>query len=111
MQIEAEARKYVTDAIRIEREVQDLENFEKARGTILVDSDEYTALRGRLAEQISQINSVANHEGKGRDDLTIRVLTAAEAMMRKISPNQSKSVRKLAENIRSSFQNIRRPQK
>ena len=68
----------------------------------------YDRLRGRLAEQISQINSVANYDGKGRDDLSIQILIAAESMLRKISPNQSKSVRKLAENIRTSFLNISR---
>lgn len=35
MQIEAEARKYVTDAIDIEKEVQEEENLQKAKGTIL----------------------------------------------------------------------------
>ena len=68
----------------------------------------YDELRSRLADQISQINSVANYDGKGRDDLSIKILTSAESMLRTISPNQSKSVRKLAENIRSSFYNIRR---
>lgn len=40
MQIEAEARKYVTDAIRMDREVQEFEEREKARGTIVVDDME-----------------------------------------------------------------------
>lgn len=40
MQIEAEARKYITDAIDIEKEIQKLENREKARGTILLESEE-----------------------------------------------------------------------
>ena len=35
MQIEAEARKYVTDAIDLEKEVQEEENLQKAKGTIL----------------------------------------------------------------------------
>lgn len=54
------------------------------------------------------INTVANEDGKGRDDLGIEILIAAEGILRKISPSQSKSVRKLAENIRSSFNNIRK---
>lgn len=37
----------------------------------------------------------------------MEVLIAAEGVLRKISPSQSKSVRKLAENIRSSFMNLR----
>jgi hypothetical protein len=40
MQIEAEARKYVTDAIEIDKEVQELEDREKAKGTIVFDSEE-----------------------------------------------------------------------
>jgi hypothetical protein len=40
MQIEAEARKYVTDAIEIDKEVQELEDKEKAKGTIVFDSEE-----------------------------------------------------------------------
>jgi hypothetical protein len=40
MQIEAEARKYVTDAIDIDKEVQQLEEREKAKGTIVFDSEE-----------------------------------------------------------------------
>lgn len=67
----------------------------------------YLELRSRLADQISLINSVANYDGKGRDDLSVKILISAESMLRTISPNQSKSVRKLAENIKSSFHNIR----
>jgi hypothetical protein len=114
MQIEAEARKYVTDAIQIDKEVQELENQEKAKGTIMFESEEwarinirYSEMRCHLADQISLINSVANYDGKGRDDLSDKILVSAESMLRTISPNQSKSVRKLAENIICSFQNIR----
>jgi len=45
MSIEAEARKYITDAIEIEKQMQVLENNEKARGRILLDSEEYDKLR------------------------------------------------------------------
>jgi hypothetical protein len=40
---------------------------------------------------------VANSEGKGRDDLKINIFEAAEGILRRISPDQSKAVRKLAE--------------
>jgi hypothetical protein len=106
MSIEAEARKYITDAIDIEKQMQVLEIREKARGRILLDSDEYDKLRTLLANQIATINSVANADGKGRDDLGVEILIAAEGMLRRISPSQSKSVRKLAENIRTSFMNL-----
>jgi len=73
----------------------------------LLDSEEYDKMRKLLSNQIAQINSVANSDGKGRDDLGIEILIAAEGMLRRISPSQSKSVRKLAENIRTSFMNLR----
>lgn len=107
MNIEAEARKYITDAIEIEKRIFELEMVEKQRGRILLDSEEFDKLRTLLANLIATINSVANTEGKGRDDLGVEVLIAAEGVLRKISPSQSKSVRKLAENIRSSFMNLR----
>ena len=107
MSIEAEARKYITDAIEIEKQMQVLENNEKARGRILLDSEEYDKLRTQLTSHVSNINTVANSDGKGRDDLGVEILIAAEGMLRRISPSQSKSVRKLAENIRSSFMNQR----
>lgn len=107
MSIEAEARKYITDAIEIEKQMQVLENNEKARGRILLDSEEYDKLRTLLTNHVADINSVANSDGKGRDDLGVECLIAAEGMLRRISPSQSKSVRKLAENIRSSFMNQR----
>lgn len=107
MNIEAEARKYITDAIDIEKNINMLEIREKARGRILLDSEEYDKLRTFLANQIAQINSVANSDGKGRDDLGVEILIAAEGILRRISPSQSKSVRKLAENIRTSFMNLR----
>ena len=73
MSIEAEARKYITDAIDIEKQMQVLEIREKARGRILLDSEEYDKLRTLLANQVANINSVANADGKGRDDLGVEI--------------------------------------
>ena len=39
MQIEAEARKYITDAIEIEKEVQEQESKDKAKGAIVTSSN------------------------------------------------------------------------
>jgi hypothetical protein len=39
------------------------------KGKILVNSEEYNQLRNNMCKVICQINSVANVEGKGRDDL------------------------------------------
>jgi hypothetical protein len=38
-----------------------------------------------LCQQISQINSVANVIGQGRDDLDVSVLVAADEVSRKVS--------------------------
>lgn len=73
MSIEAEARKYITNAIEIEKNINTLETQEKARGRILLDSPEYDKLRTLLTNQIATINSVANTDGKGRDDLGIEI--------------------------------------
>lgn len=56
---------------------------------------------------LGKINSVANPEGMGRDDLGNEILLAAEGIYRRISPTQSKAVRNLAEKIKKSFQDFR----
>jgi len=107
MLIEADARRFISEAIASEMELHSLEIREKAKGRILLDFDEYHSLRERLAKQLGQLNTVANAEGKGREDLSIEILLAAEGIMRRVSPNQSKAVRNLAEQIRNSFMSLR----
>ncbi len=65
-------------------------------------------MRRKLVEIFCQINQVANSEGKGRDDLTLDILIAAEGVMRKISDSKSKSLRHLAENIKKTFVSMRK---
>lgn len=50
---------------------------------------------------------MANSAGKGRDDLTLDILIAAENISRTVSNYQSRAIRKLAERIRQAFLNIR----
>ena len=50
---------------------------------------------------------MANSEGKGRDDLSIDILVSAESAIRKVTNIQSSAVRKLAEAIKKSFNNLR----
>ena len=107
MLIEADARRFISEAIISERELQSIEIREKAKGRILLDFDEYRRTREALVKQIGQLNSVANSEGKGREDLSVDILLAAEGIMRRVSPNQSRAVRNLAEQIRNSFMNVR----
>lgn len=46
-------------------------------------------------------------EGKGREDLNYDILLAAESIIRRISSTQSRSVRYIAEKIKSSFNDFR----
>lgn len=69
MIIESDARRFVTDAIEIDKDIMSAEVRERAKGKIMVDCPDYNKNRGKLIEIINKINAVANPEGKGRDDL------------------------------------------
>ena len=60
--------------------------------------------RKLLLGNISQVNTVANEEGKGRDDFEFSLLQHAETLM---EPRQvakySRAVTRLAQNVRSTF--------
>jgi hypothetical protein len=103
MLIEADARLFITEAIEADKELTAIEQREKARGRIQVDTVEYIEKRSKLIQILGKINSVANPEGMGRDDLSNDILLAAEGIYRRISLTQSKAVRKLAERIKKSF--------
>jgi hypothetical protein len=97
MLIEADARQFITDAIEIEKELMLIEVKEKAKGRTVLDCEIYNKHRGRMVEQIGKINSVANIEGKGREDLKVDILFAAEGITRRISSCRSRAVKQLAE--------------
>lgn len=103
MLIEADARLLITEAIEVDKDILTVEQKEKARGRIVVDTAEHTERRSKLITILGKINSVANPEGMGRDDLGNDILLAAEGIYRRISPAQSKAVRSLAERIKKSF--------
>jgi len=84
--IEADARRFITEAIETEKELALIEMKEKSRGRIVVDTNEYTQKRAKLIQNLGKINSVANPEGMGRDDLGNDILLAAEGIYRRISP-------------------------
>jgi 50S ribosomal subunit-associated GTPase HflX len=73
----------------------------------MVECAEYNKNRKKLVEVMNKINSVANSEGKGRDDLSVEILFQAEGISRRISASQSKAVRRLADDIRKSFTELR----
>ena len=86
MLIEADARRFITEAIETEKDLALIEVKEKSRGRIVVDTLEYTEKRSKLISTLGKINSVANPEGMGRDDLGNEILLAAEGIYRRISP-------------------------
>ena len=73
----------------------------------MVGTPEYNEKRSKLITILGKINSVANPEGMGRDDLGAEVLIAAEGIFRRISPTQSKAVRNLAERIKKAFNDFK----
>jgi len=107
MIIESDARKRIIDAIELEKEVQTFEQREKLKGKVVLNSETYNELRRKFVESCGRINAVANPEGKGRDDLTVDILVAAENITRRVSESQSKAVRKLADQIKKSFYELR----
>lgn len=69
MLIEQDARRYIQEAIDIEKEITSAEVRERAKGKILVECSDYNKNRRKLVEVVNKVNSVANPDGKGRDDL------------------------------------------
>lgn len=109
MLIEADARRFITSAVEIEKELRVMESKEKSKGRIYpLDSEEYNSMRKKLVKEIGQINSVANPEGTGRDDLSIDILVKAERLIRKVSMAESRAVRTLASKIKKSFIDLRK---
>ncbi len=85
MLIESDARRFITQAIEIEKEIASAEVRERAKGKIMVDCPDFNKNRKKLVDLINKINAVANPEGKGRDDLVIEILFQAEGLCRRIS--------------------------
>ncbi len=107
MLIEKDARRHVVKAIELEGELKSYEMLERLKGRVVIRSAAYDQMRRRLVEICCQINSVANFVGKGRDDLRLEVLIAAEEISRKVSNYKSRAVRRLAEQIKSTFLALR----
>lgn len=107
MLIEKDAKSRIVKAIELEKEIQNFEISERLKGKVVLGCETYDELRKKFVLLCGNLNSVANFEGKGRDDLTIEILMAAERISRRISNAQSRAVRKLAEQIKNSFTDIR----
>eukprot|EP00826_Nyctotherus_ovalis_P009339 TRINITY_DN1245_c0_g1_i6.p2 TRINITY_DN1245_c0_g1~~TRINITY_DN1245_c0_g1_i6.p2 ORF type:complete len:305 (-),score=88.46 TRINITY_DN1245_c0_g1_i6:118-1032(-) len=107
MVIEKDARSRIVNAIELEKQIHSFEIRERLKGKVVLNCEAYNELRRKFVELCGNINSVTNPEGKGRDDLSVNILIAAEGISRKVSNLQSRAVRKLAEQIRKSFTDIR----
>jgi len=106
MLIETDAKRFIYKAIELETQVRSYENAEMCNGGVVMRCPAYYKARKQLAEVISQINSVANSEGIGRDDLTIDILSAAEEMQWKTPAKNSKAISTLASQIKSTFKSL-----
>ena len=106
MAIESDARRFIEEAIWLEKELTRIENLSKISGKSLLDNAEFIDTRTKLIVVIGKINSVANIEGKGRDDLSVDILKAAEVLIRRMS-TPAKCVKNLAEKIKQSFLALR----
>ena len=107
MHIEADGKRFITEAIKTDKKLSEIEQKEKASGKEVVGTPEYDENRAKLITILGKINSVANLKGMKRDDLGAEVLIAAEGILRGNSPNQSKEVRNLAERITKAFNDFK----
>ena len=108
MVIEYEARKYITDAICIEKRLGKHEKEAKRDDSVIKCANQsIDDCKKEFCKQIGKINSIANVEGHGRDDLDFSILKAADDILKQISSTESESIRKLAKNVKSSFDSIR----
>jgi signal recognition particle GTPase len=71
----------------MEKEPTSLEHREKSCERIVMDTPGYNQNRQKLIQILGKINSVANPDGMGRDDLSNDILLAAEGIVRRVSPH------------------------
>jgi hypothetical protein len=89
MMIESEARRFIVEAILEDKALMTHERKEKAKGKIRMENKEIERSRKNLVKILGVINSVANTEGTGRDDLTYEILVQAERVIRRVSVSKS----------------------
>ena len=107
MIIENDSKRLIVKAINIEQKIKNFETTEKLKGNLVIRSSYYDTLRLQFIEICGKINSITNYIGKGRDDLSFEILVAAENVIRKISDNKSRAIRKLGLKIKEVFDKLR----
>ena len=106
MAIESDARRYIEEVIQHEQDLSALELLYKENSRSMLDSTEVLEIKSKFIQVVGKINSVANIEGKGRDDLTIDILKAAEALIRRMN-TPTQCIRSLTDKIKQSFLGLR----
>lgn len=90
MAIESDARRFVVSAIRYEAIITDIEakllhygssKSKQERSSYKKLEQELSEAKSNLIGNICKINSVANTQGKGRDDFTLKLLIKAEEVL------------------------------
>ena len=105
MTIEEKARRPVSRAIEAVMQLNREEQREIESGKVVTggQSAQSIQLKKKLVDCFREMNSVANLEGKGRDDLGVGILIEAERVLTQISAAESITLRKLAKNITQIF--------
>lgn len=110
MIIESQSRRFISEGIAAEAVLAELELNNRKAGEFHEDP----AAKQRLnhahlsfAKILAKVNSVANYEGHGRDDLGVEILHAANDALLKVTACESQNLRRLAEKILASYQNLR----
>ena len=117
MVIEADSRRYVRDAIDAEKELTILEssNYDRHKSPIKDKQAKLRQAKIKLIQCISKINSIANINGKGRDDLNYEILEIADKRRLELMHlninikliDKKSSFHRLYDNLKSTLANLR----
>jgi len=86
MNIEDKARSWLSEAIHCESELSDFE----AQNRRFAGSRKHCELQQRFVRSLAKLNSVANNQGKGRDDFDAEVLERAAVVLQTSNPHVDK---------------------
>ena len=109
--IEKISRRFIYEGIKLEKELSLYENRANIKGKNLINNcendKEYNDLREKFIKTINYLNKIANINGKGRDDFDINILFQSEKVLRTVTEVQSISLRKLANNVKITLNDLR----
>ena len=102
MVIEGDARRYIIESINLETVISQ-EYMQTAPMRQKLNQS-----RKSLLQNIGLVNTVANVEGKGRDDFEFELLEKSESLMEPVQvAKHSRAVVHLAQNVRKTFDSYR----